>query len=159
VAGAGDEKSANAPSHAPATQPRTLSAPSSFAPAPRRRRRTATPTAAQPGRPGANGPTAAPVAAAATVGDRATACWRETAALAATAKRRRRRNVTWAAARAGPPGPLGLTVRRLAAAATGSGSGTAWWTGSAVYARRTSSASAISRWENILGQRMSAQIL
>jgi hypothetical protein len=72
VAAAGDEKSANAPSHAPATPPRTLSAPSSSAPAPQRRRRTATPTAVRPGPPGASGPTAAPVAAAATVGDRAT---------------------------------------------------------------------------------------
>ncbi len=86
VAVAGDEKSANAPSRAPATQPRTLSAPSSFAPAPQRRRRTATPTAVRPGPPGASGPTAAPAVAAATVGVRATACWRETAALAATAK-------------------------------------------------------------------------
>ncbi len=149
MAAAGDEKSANAPSHAPATQPRTLSAPSSFAPAPQRRRRTATPTAVQPGRPGANGPTAAPVVAAATVGDHVTASWREMAALAATATRRRRRRATWAAARAGPPGPLGPTVRRRAAAVTGSGSGIVWWTGSAVYARRTSSASAISRWVNI----------
>ena len=149
LADAGDVgRCASAQCRALATQPRTRPAPPSSARAPVSWQRTATRTAARPGRRGATGLIAAPAAAAEIGVAHATASCRVTAkiaALAARARQRKRRRAIPAAVPVGQPGRRGPTVRRRAAAVSESESGTVWWMGSAVFVQRTSSALATSR--------------